>query len=211
MCLHGKTLNMLFINKVTATVIEIANNLVDLTEEANDEDGSADASAEHYADILLAIEQQVNRTTASGQNLTTVEPNIALTITTVMPNQPAGFSFAVLSSDGEEFNEQDIRTYNDPDDIPNDSRTSVSLPSAIFDTSGNGKKHIVILIQPFDTRSVLCTFKCSSRELIIKGKLHLYLKISMCCVLSENYQHFKKKCLHLKANCQRNSIVTLEC
>ena len=114
------------------TVIEIANNLVDLTEEANDEDGSDDTSVEHYADILLAIEQQVSRSTGSGLNLTTIEPNIALTITTVMPNQPAGFSFAVLSSDGEDFRKGDIQTYNDPDDIPNETRTSVSLPSAIF-------------------------------------------------------------------------------
>ena len=116
---------------------------MDLTEEASDEDGGDDTSAEHYADILLAIEQQVNRSTASGKNLTTVEPNLAVTITTVMPNQPAGFSFAVLGSDEEEFNEEDIQTYNNPDDIPNESRTSVSLPAAIFDTSGNGKRLLI--------------------------------------------------------------------
>ena len=131
---------MSIIKQVTTTVIEIANNLVDLTEEANDDDGSTDDSAEYYADILLAIEQQVNRSTASGQNLTSVEPNIAVTITTVMPNQPSGFSFAVLSSDRNEFSEEDIQTYNDPENIPQESRASVSLPSAIFNTSENGKR-----------------------------------------------------------------------
>lgn len=132
------TLILSFINQVTTAVVEIVNNLVDLTEEADVDEESAEASSEHYADISLAIEEQITRSTAAGQNLTTVEPNIAVTITTVMPNQPA-FSFAVLSDEGEEFNEEDIQTYNDPDDIPNDSRASVSLPSAIFNTSGNGK------------------------------------------------------------------------
>ena len=137
---------MSFINQVTTTVIEIVNSLVDLTEEADVDDKSADASAEHYADILLAIEEQVNRSTASGQNLTTVEPNIALTITTVMPNQPSGFSFAVLSSDREEFSEEDIQTYKDPEKIPQESRASVSLPSVLFNTSENGKKSSIVSI-----------------------------------------------------------------
>ena len=141
---NNNAISMLsFINKVTTTVVEIVNNLVDLTEETDVEDGSADTSAEYYADISLAIEQQITQSTASGQNLTTVEPNIAVTITTVMPNQPA-FSFAVLSSEGEEFNKEDIQTYSDPYDIPNDSRASVSLPAAIFNTSGNGKNRFAI-------------------------------------------------------------------
>ena len=127
------------------TVIEIANNLIDLTEGANFDDGSAVASARFYADILLAIEQQVNRTTASGQNLTTVESNIALTITTVMPNQGTGLSFAVLSSSSENFHEEDTQTYNGPKEIPEESRTYVSLPSGIFNPSGSGKNHSAII------------------------------------------------------------------
>ena len=127
------------------SVIEIANNLIDLTEGANFDDGTAVASAGFYADILLAIEQQVNRTTASGQNLTTVEPNIALTITTVMSNQGTGLSFAVLSSSSENFRKEDTQTYNDPKEIPEESRTYLSLPSGIFNTSGSGKNHSAII------------------------------------------------------------------
>ena len=134
----------LFMNQVTKAVIEIANNLVDLTEEAKFDNCNAASGARHYTDILLGIEQQVSRSTLSGQKVTTVEPNIALTITTVMPNRNAGFSFAVLGSGGEDFIERGIGTYNDPKEIPVDIRASVSLPSAMFDTPGSGKYHCTI-------------------------------------------------------------------
>ena len=114
---------------------------MDLTRGDDFDDGSADSSAEYYADILLAFEQHVNQSTASGLYLTTVEPNVALTITSVMPNQLAGFSFVVLSTGGEEFVEEGIRTYNDPEEIPEERRASVALPAAIFNTSAKGTNH----------------------------------------------------------------------
>ena len=48
-------------------------------------------------------------------------------------------------------------------------------------------------------------------HLSVKGVLHLLLKISMFCALSENYQHLlEKKYMHLTVNCLRNSKMALE-
>ena len=125
-------------------VIEIANNLVDLTKGANFDDWGTNSGAKHYADILLAIEQQVSLSTVSRQEVTTVESNIALKITSVMPNQRAGFSFAVFGSGEQDFVEEGIRTYIDPEELPAERRASVSLPSDIFNTPGSGKYYSAI-------------------------------------------------------------------
>lgn len=124
--------------QVTVAVIESVDNLVVLTEKT-EENQVDETSAADYHDIALGIEQQVSRATASGQNITAVEPNIAVTITTIKPNQPQGISMAVRSTNEANFQEGDVKIYSDPDDLPEERRTAVILPSVIFNTTNNGK------------------------------------------------------------------------
>ena len=115
----------------------VLNNLVDLTAP-----GSAEMNEEHYADIILATEEQLERAIVFGQNITTVEPNVALVIATQIPTHPSEFTFVVLSGDDDDFRKEDLQVYSHPTNIMEDRRVSVSLPASIFNITsqaGNGK------------------------------------------------------------------------
>ena len=124
--------------------MEVVSIVVSLTaqNDAENEDNNDNDDASSFLDILEAIEQQVQQTTGNGQSFNTTAPNIAIVTTNVVPNQdaPRGITFVVLpnSEDGDEFREEDIRTFENHEDTSQKNRTSISLPNALFNTSGNG-------------------------------------------------------------------------
>ncbi len=131
-------------HQVTIAVLEITSSLVDITvenDDARDEDESpGETNAVHYITILEAIEEQVKRSTGNKQEFNTTTPNIAIVTTNVEPSQN-GITLVVFNNgdDNNEFRDKDIQTVQNKEEVPSaTARTTISLPSVLFDTTENG-------------------------------------------------------------------------
>ncbi|XP_072050044.1 uncharacterized protein [Amphiura filiformis] len=141
--------------EVTIAVVEVVNNIVTLItgNEEEDEETGDDTDTGQLIEILRAIEDQVERSTANGQSFNTTAPNIAIVTTTVDPTQNNPITFVVLNNEesDSEFREEDIQTYGSRDGIPQEAaRTSISLPSALFNASGNGTIGVSFVVHNSD-------------------------------------------------------------
>ena len=157
-------------------VVEIISNIHDATDESEAEqqqgeragDNMSDQkakSAQHFLNILMALEEQITRTTdlggdpehAEGQAIQVVEPNIVLTTISAPPRESnTGLSFVIVKSNvseqhGEDeengFRDENIKTLKNNEALPPNTRTSISLPASLFNIKNENGNYQFIEFQ----------------------------------------------------------------
>ncbi|XP_072037032.1 uncharacterized protein [Amphiura filiformis] len=135
--------------EVTKAVVGIIDNLVEATNKQTTTEYHTKKKHPKIVDILRAFEDQVIRSTSTRQQVDVIKPNLILQTTT--SNSAMKFAVRSLSDSGNDFGEDALfQLEEDTTSSQNDTRTSVSLPAGLFNSTTNETFGVGIVVHNSD-------------------------------------------------------------